>query len=67
MLAQLLFGNCTQALPLPKGIGSPFESRGESKLIQSVLINWRSGKVFVNKYLNDSISPEEHKSILRFY
>jgi hypothetical protein len=62
MLAQLLFGNCTQALPLPKGIGSPFESGGES-MAHSVLINWRSGKVFLEN-CNDTISREERKTIL---
>ncbi len=61
--AQLLFGNCTQAMLLPKGIVRLFESRGESMLIQSVLINWRSGKVFLEN-CNDTISREEHETIL---
>jgi hypothetical protein len=63
MLAQLLFGNCTQAMPLPKGIVRPFEYGEESRLIPSVLINWMSGEVFV-KILIKQISQEENKTIL---
>jgi hypothetical protein len=44
-----------------KGIVRPFELVDETRLIQSTVINWRTGKFFKN--FIDTISREELKTI----